>query len=287
MTDLVVGSARDQSPLTDNPYDRWIAPEGDEKALFYRTQTGFLVRFPDEVDFEIEGVGDRVTAWPVPEAKPDLAENLFNNAISPILGNHRGGLFLHGSAVEIGGNAIAFLGMSRSGKTTLAASFAKAGHPCLTEDVIELVERDGTYWLQPKPKVLRLFRDSADFLLGEQPHWEDEDEKQRVDVADALPFSDEARPLTRLFILANNEPDEVLLPHLGAQSALTELMPHSFILDVEDKARLSAHFSRLAQLAQRIPSHSLDYRREYAELPRVISAIVHSQTGTAPTHETE
>ena len=51
-------------------------------------------------------------------------------------------------------------------------------------------------------------------------------------------------------------------------------MPHAFILDVEDKKRLQAHFARMADLSQDIGCYALDYRRDYAELPRVQDAIL-------------
>ena len=50
--------------------------------------------------------------------------------------------------------------------------------------------------------------------------------------------------------------------------------PLAVILDVEDKARLRAHFARMADLSQDIGCYALDYRRDYAELPRVQQAIL-------------
>lgn len=58
------------------------------------------------------------------------------------------------------------------------------------------------------------------------------------------------------------------------QEALSALMPHAFILDVEDKERLKAHFSKMADLSQDIPCYALDFTRDYAELPRVRAAVL-------------
>jgi hypothetical protein len=56
-------------------------------------------------------------------------------------------------------------------------------------------------------------------------------------------------------------------------------MPHAFILDVTDKGRLKGHFGRMADLSQDIPCYALDFTRDYAELPRVRSAILECYAG--------
>ncbi|WP_299194677.1 hypothetical protein [uncultured Erythrobacter sp.] len=266
--------------MPGDPYDRWVSPAGVCMAEFYRHESGYYLRFPGQADFLLAdkhaGSDFLVTGWPVPECDTQTVTNLYHNAIQPILGNHSGGIFLHGSAVKLNGEegAIAFLGLSRGGKTTLAGSFASAGHPFLTEDVIDLAKRDGQYWLQPKRSKLRLFIDSARHLIGGELGFADEDRKQDVDAGDALPFSDEAVPLRQIFVLGTDHLSSLSIRQFSLQEALTALMPHAFILDVEDKERLRGHFARMAGLAQDVGCYALDYTRDYAELPRVKSAIL-------------
>jgi len=274
MIALVTHPARIQPALASVPYDRWITPEGEVKAEFHRLPDGYLLRFPDEADFAINLERGIATGWPAPETLPDHFSSLFNHGVVPLVGNHGGGLFLHGSAVMVNGRAIAFLGLSRGGKTTLAGAFAKAGHPFLTEDVIDLAVSDGCFWLQPKPSNLRLFSDSAAYLLGREFSDADEDDKMSLDDADALPFHPAACPLERIYLLgADHEAPLAISPLLGP-AALTQLLPHSFVLDVEDKQRLSLHFCRIAELAEAVVCRALDYPREYGELPRVLSAVL-------------
>ncbi|MEP3052411.1 MAG: hypothetical protein ABJP48_06650 [Erythrobacter sp.] len=273
MIQFRVRSARAQQVLETAPYDRWVLPDGEVRAEFHCRINGFLVRFPGEVDFEIEAETLAVKAWPVDAENALIAETLFKNAITPILVNHQGGLSLHGSAVSCEGGAIAFLGISRSGKTTLAGAFAKFGHPFLTEDVIELVWERDRYWVQPKESELRLFRDSADFLMGEQENWQHDDEKQSIETSDLLPFCENAVPLCGVFILGDDEPNEISLAGLEPQQALAQILPHSFILDVEDKQRLKSHFSRLGDFAQRCDCFSLDFPREYSQLEKIVDQI--------------
>jgi len=252
-------------------------------AEFYRREGGYLLRFPDQADFLLEPgpASERfeVTAWPVLGCPDRVVANLYRNAIAPMIGNHTGGLFLHGSAVAVRdgtcrlGGAICFLGLSRSGKTTLAGAFAKRGHPFLTEDVIDLRLRDNHYWLQPKASKLRLFCDSARHLFGTETRFADEDEKQDVNPGATLPFASKAVPLRRIHILGEDRRAELALEPLSPSAALAKVLPHAFILDVEDQQRLRAHFARLADLTDIVPSRTLDYPRDYAELPAVIEAV--------------
>ena len=275
-------SAREQRALQTEPYDRWVSPEGHCQAEFHRLAQGFLIRFPGQADFLLNEPGPvcgyTVTGWPAPESDGKTALNLFHNAILPILGNHTGGLFLHGSAVRIAdgneGGAIAFLGLSRGGKTTLAGSFAKAGYPFLTEDVIDLERREGRYWLQPKRSKLRLFVDSARHLLGEQTRFDDENRKQDVEAGQSLPFASAPVPLRQIYVLGTDHSAALSIRSFSLQEALGALMPHAYILDVENKAALRSHFSRIGDLSQDIGCYALDYRRTYAELPKVQEAIL-------------
>jgi hypothetical protein len=266
--------ARVQPALATAPYDRWITPEGEVKAEFHRAQGGYLLRFLDEADFLIDPACTIATGWPAPETAPDHFDSLFHHGVVPLVGNHGGGLFLHGSAVTVAGRGIAFLGLSRGGKTTLAGAMAKAGHPLMTEDVIELVPVAGGYALQPKPSKLRLFVDSAAYLLGREFTDAEEDDKHSLSGGEALPFADAACPLTRIYLLGSDHSADLAITPLDGSAAMTGLMPHAFVLDVEDKPRLRAHFCRIAELSQKVSCRALDYPRQYGELPHVVSAIL-------------
>jgi hypothetical protein len=265
-----------QTALATTPYDRWVTPEGEVKAEFHRLPDGFLLRFPDEADFTIDLVRRRAAGWPAPATTPDHFDSLFRHGVLPLVGNHLGGLFLHGSAVAIDGRAVAFLGLSRSGKTTLAGALAKTGYPFLTEDVIELVPADDGYLLKPQHSKLRLFVDSAAYLLGRTFTDAEDDDKHSLSGGDDLPFSDVAAPLARIYLLGRDHAAPLAVTQLEGPDALVQLLPHSFILDVEDKARLKKHFCRIAELSARIRCSRLDYPRCYDELPAVVREILNN-----------
>ena len=286
MIDLQHCSPRDQGAFATAPYDRWVAPAGEVIAQFYRIPDGYLLRFPDEVDFEIFPETGTVRRWPVPHADEAHLESLYSNAVLPILGNHRGGLFLHGSAVNIGGQAVAFLGLSRSGKTTLAAALAKLGHPLLTEDVIELAIRPDGYQLQPKKSPLRLFADSVAHIIGKQATALDPTVKLTVPPEAGLTIESSPAPLSRIYFLGQNRDAPLAIRPIATAAALKEMLSHSFILDVEDRQRLNAHFCRIADLSEKIPCFTLDYPRRYTELAGVLQAIIAASLGSGESNAT-
>lgn len=274
MTTFLPQPARAQAPLGGEPYDRWILPDGTVKAEFRRTGEDYLLRFPAEADFAIAADGSQVNGWPAPDVPHEHFLSLFHNSVLPLIGDHHGGLFLHGSAVVIGGRAVAFLGQSGDGKTTLAGAFAKAGYPFLTEDVIEIVPKDGDYLLQPKPSGLRVFADSAAWLIGADTAGKSRYDKIDVAAAMTLPFAATPAPLAALVLLGSDRDAALALHQLPAPAAVQRLLPHSFVLDVEDKRRLRSHFSRIVGLATEVPCSMLDYTRHYDELPGVIAATI-------------
>ena len=264
---------REQAGLPAAPYDRWVSPDGETTAEFHRNNRGYLIRFPEQADFAISADLQSVACRPAPDMETDAIRTLYANSVRPVIGNHTGELNLHGSAVVIDGRALALMGLSRRGKTTLAGAFAKAGHPFLTEDVLALGQQDGSFTVAPQRPILRLFGDSAAFLLGDEPGEHCPDTKSEFAASAALPAADCAAPLGAICILGPGEADSVSLTQLGQAAALSEILRHGFLLDVEDKPRLHAHFARVAQLASSVPCLSLDYRREFSELPQVIRAV--------------
>ena len=289
----VLRDAAPQRSLSGRPYDSWQGPEGETLATFHRTNDGFTIRFPGRADALIDAACSTVAFIPVPgTAEPEL-DRLFDNCVQPVLDNHTGRLTLHGSAVAVDGAAIAFLGPSRSGKTTLAAAFARQGHPFLTEDAVRLTA-DGMHRLMPHTPSLRLFPDSAAALGGDGPETgkaNPDSGKVTLAAGPDLPFCQTARPLAAIYVLGSDSGDTVggtlidtgRITRLAGPAGLAAILPNAFLLDSEDRTRLSAHFDRIAALAQAVPCFALDYPRRYAELPQIVNAIVrHQETMDAP-----
>lgn len=271
-----------QMPRQFKPFDRWVTLEGEETSLFYRQSDDYVVRFPDLADFTISLDRRTVTCAPAPNVTDEAIAHLYFNQIVPLVMGCDGDLVLHGSAVVVDGRAIAFLGSSRRGKSTLAAAFARAGNPFLTDDGLILDADDAGYLVRPRAPILHLCPDSeAAILQTAEILPRDKEKKGKISARLEIPFHDQPVPLAAIFLLAQPQGVErTEMVRLSPSVAVSELLSHSFILDVEHRRRVEDLFDRLANVAERIACYTLDYPRRFAELPSVLSSIIrHVQNG--------
>ena len=83
-----------------------------------------------------EGPVQRVTFFRAPNVPRDLIAILLTGSVVAYLLSADGGLVLHASAVEVGGAALAFVGQSGQGKTTMATLICAAGYPLVADDLL-------------------------------------------------------------------------------------------------------------------------------------------------------
>ena len=276
MTELEVLAPRVQSPIDGVPFHESKFPDGTTFSSGYRTKEGYLLRYHDLDDFEIKADGSHVTCTPAPDVPWHTSEHLYLNQVLPLILYKNGKLVLHGSAVDIGGIAVAFLAETGRGKSTLAASFAVDGCPFLTDDGL-LIETHGVvHKVMPGHPWIRLWEDSHDALLPPDArtappvHFTT---KARFVAGSNLGFCDRPRQLKIVYFLGKGEAADVQIRRLEPGQAVAAAMEHSFILDAEDRPALSAHFDRLVKLAGKVACFHLDYPRLYDDLSRVMQAI--------------
>lgn len=273
---------RPQLPFANPPYDRWPGKGDESLSEFFRTPEGFIVRFPGFADFALAKGDWSVACTPVPGALSRNLRDLFNNQVVPLILGYKGNLVLHASAVVAKSGVLAFVGPTGRGKSTLAASFAKSGFPFLTDDGLILDRIDGRYLVKPNVPHFRLREDSELALFG-GPRSETESaglNKRRIASSRSIPFQETPVDLRAIYILGTGLAAETQIAPLKPATALSVLMAHSFILDVEDRTRVRAHFGRLAELVRFAPCFALDYPRDYGYLSQVKAAILdHAESG--------
>jgi hypothetical protein len=277
LVELTVLGPRGQAPCGAVPFHTWDLAEGSVWTAFYRTSSGFLLRFPDLADFEVSVDGRYVTCTPAPNVPNATAEHLYLNQVLPLALSKLGKLVFHGSAIEIGDDAIAFLAQSGGGKSTLAAGFAVRGHRFLTDDGLVIEPVDGVYRVLPSHPSLRLWQDSHERLLRGDRETAPAlayTSKVRFIAGTRLTHCDEPRSLRTAYFLGNGSATEITFRRLTEAETLVAWAKHSFLLDVEDRDLISAHFDRIATLANDLVCYDLDYPRLYDDLDRLLEAVV-------------
>ena len=269
--------ARPQAPLLQAPFHQWIFPDGTVWTLFYRLDSGYLLRFPDLADFEVSRDGRTAVAWPVPGVSLGTVEHLHLNQVLPLALSRQGRLVLHASAVAFDGIGVAFTGESGRGKSTLAASFATTGARFLTDDGLQLDWLDGQCQITPSHPSVRLWEDSQAALVPQAVDLAAAVEyttKARLLASDAMAFCDQPQPLKRVYFLGDGVAPSLIIEVVRPAEALMELVRNSVLLDIEEKELLAWHFDEMVRLAKLPIYFRLDYPRRYEDLPRLRQAII-------------
>ena len=262
--------------LDTTPFHQWVFSDGTLWTAFHRTEAGYLLRFPELADFQLDWSGTRVQAWAAPGVSEATLQHLYLNQVLPLALSKQGKLVLHGSAVEIGDKSVAFIGKSGRGKSTLAASFATSGFRFLTDDGLLLDWLNGDCRVMPSHPSIRLWEDSQNALVGEDVQFAPPlqfTNKARFLAGRDIVFCHEARPLRKVYFLGEGLAPQLQLERMKPVDALVELIKNSFLLDIDEREMLASHFDAVFRLAALPIYYRLDYPRNYEDLPSVRNAI--------------
>ena len=106
--------------------------------------------------------GKEISIYTNPKTNQLLLKRYIIGTVLAILLYQRGNLVLHASAIEINNRAIAFLGESGAGKSSIAAAFRSWGYGVISDDVSAIGFReDGTPIVYPGFPLLKLSAESA------------------------------------------------------------------------------------------------------------------------------
>jgi hypothetical protein len=185
---------------------------------------------------------------------------------------------LHATTVLVNGEAIAFLGESGFGKSTLAASFLEAGYGMLTDDLLILEKNSGGFVAYPGPPRIKLYPHLARRFLGPSQGMKMNSESRKV----ILPLggarvSRSPAPLKALYTLAapptsRKQPTRIAI--LPPRESFMALVRNTFNSRIVHSARLARQFRQTAQAVSEIPVKELSYARILARLPALRDTIL-------------
>jgi hypothetical protein len=279
------------TPLPISDWQRTFRiPRLDGGPFLVVQQSGrtFQLSFHRGGEFVLEADSGRITGAALEGRSPALIRYLLLDHVLPRAISVAGSPVLHASAVVVDGAAVAFVGQSGVGKSTLAASFACRGHRALTDDWLELqggasgwsaIPAYGSHRLW-SDSVASLGLDSAKIAPTHVP------EKWRVTAVPwVLPHNREPATLRHLYFLAPTDPGSAtpaeIIP-IEPRTAMIELVKHSYRLDIADPVRLATEFRDLASIAHQVPASVLRYSRRFSTLPAIRTVITAHMSQTPP-----
>lgn len=260
------------SPLQTGPF----APC---RYAFLQDSSSYVL-WPDMGEFLVSADGLRITSRRFEEATPESFEvYLLGQALSFAL--VRSGFEpLHATSIVVDGRAIAFLGDSGFGKSSLAACFIEAGHRLLTDDLLIVREVSGAFCAYPGPPRIKLFPKMARRFLGEGFEGVPMNSRTRKLIVplDRHQACHEPAPLIAVYALvrareAAKEPGLRIAP-ASSRDAFADLMKNTFNYVMLDTARQQRLFKATSRLAAGMPVGRLFYPRRGDYLPVVRDAIL-------------
>jgi hypothetical protein len=220
-----------------------------DRTLFYtlaKTDESIVLRYPGLCDFVGDAEFARVSVHLHPGADEGLLPVLIAGALLAIHLMLHNRLVLHASAVQVDDHAVAFVGKSGMGKSTLATALCAEGYPLISDDLLRV---DAELLVHPGATETRL-RPAARELAGEAGY---ETADGRLALTPGLVAADPLPLATCVIPGPTRDATDVTVRRLRPVEALVRLSSYPRVLGWTDKPTMAAAFQALADLVERIP----------------------------------
>lgn len=234
------------------------------------------VSWKDHFEFHVSADGARVR-WRRLVGIPDevLFTYLLNQVLSHCLAL-RGVEPLHATSVVVNGRAIAIMGDSGYGKSTLAAALIRRGCPLLTDDVLVLEDLGNGMQAYPSLARLKLRPDSADAAFARRRSLQMNTFTDKM----ILPLSASEHagnevPLGAIFVIPSSAGSAAIaIRRVRGHRSLLPIIQNSFDTSFLDRRRLEQQFAFACRLAKAVPISVLSFPRQLDMLPAVADALL-------------
>lgn len=216
--------------------------------------------------------GKKIVWIPAPQASEKVVRFYLVGTVMAILLYQRQFLVLHGSVIDIDGEAVIFLGNSGDGKSTTAAALHTAGYKLVNDDVAPITLGDHPAFLQPGFPQIKMSPETAsalgyDFASLALIH---PDQEKRGYRPQHHNFSRSPLTIKRIYVLDYGaEFDSQPIP---ASLATMELGRHSRPTTLYQRGD-ALHFFQCANLVKEQTIYRLQRPKDLQLLPKIADFI--------------
>jgi len=215
--------------------------------------------------------------WITLEPDAGVDESLLRSTITgpamSIILRQRGFLVLHASSVAIGNEAVAFIGGSGWGKSTLASAFHMKGYNILTEDVMAIRTGIDRSLIIPSFPQLRLWTEAAtslghntDYLPPVEPN------SQKLSYQFSHGFQQTPLPLKQIYTLAKGL--EHKIEPLSPQTAFNELLRHTRGVNLlKSPAFVTSHLHQCASIIKNTSLYRFTRKPGLEEMSKLVKLV--------------
>ncbi len=223
-------------------------------------------------DFLVNG-GHEIVLEPVAKVNESLLRTILLGPILCILLRQRGLLVLHASCVEINHKAVAFMGGSGWGKSTLATAFHTKGYDVLTDDVLPIQIEGGQALVFPAYPQFKVFPEAL-ACLGQ-------DTKSLSPIYQNAPklsykfthgFQQTPLPLQRIYVL--DKGSEHRITKIQPQQAFVELVRHTRAISlVTHPEFMTTHLQLCTELIKSVSFCRFTRKPSLEDLPDLVKLV--------------
>lgn len=268
----------------------WNQDSGDIWLRYATSGSDYLLRFPELADFRLSLSGKQIACYPRAERLHLSMSHILLDQVLPLYLSLQNDIVLHAGTASCAEGAVAFVGPSGRGKSTLTASLCERGWQLLADDCLRLEQRADHYWAHPSYPAIRLWPDSLPSLsqpvTSVHPVSHTTDKHYLLLDSQKGEFQSRPVPLRRIYILnPDGDPDDpadpaaVTIQPLSGREAVIALVRNSYRLALNDSKRIGKEFDRLVRLVTRVSVSRLYYPRDLGMLPQVQAAILRDLRG--------
>ena len=275
---ILVERPRDLDPATQVYACDELNELGESTVSLFLRDENDVMRFPRVADFIIRA--DAITC--------ELLNPEYEFMVDICLLGHVFGYFLersnitavHAASIAINGQAALFIANRGGGKSTLAASFLRAGFPLISDDISPLENRDGALICRRAyPQIKLTPEQAAEFMSvpREFPLVHPAFRKQSVPVSAIGTFAPHPLPVGAVYLLDRRQDatGTVQIEPVSPGEGLIELIKNSFVTEITEATPLrESRMQRLGQLLRIVQVKRLQYPTSFERLPEVHQAVL-------------
>lgn len=260
-TDLVIRLGDPMASTDEEPEGRRLLEVAVDQQYFaaFETSTGYLLRFHGTCDFQIDSELRTVTAHVLPGTDLDRVSVLAAGTALSFVLIMRGHAVLHASAVQFGDAALAFVGRSGMGKSTMATLMCADGARLITDDVLRLDLDKTPPTCSLGPTELRLRKAAAELSQNFSATPETRLTGDDRDALRVLSAVTDDLPLCGIVIPVPDHEDTSCKPEvvrLTPKVAMLHLLQYPRIAGWEDLAVLDRQFDEVARVVESVPVYA-------------------------------